>query len=164
MSVFEDIFADLTYPTGVTEFEDLPQLDFDSSTLTSTTVSLDPALQTQSYEESLSMDITVGALMQDQSLPIFTKPETDSEEIKRMLNDISIRLSDLESTVSAGNAQLNQLGFNLDIAMPRILGMADEFRGAVETLKDSLKSFARGLINHLVNCRLEDDVEAGRAT
>ena len=82
----------------------------------------------------------------------------------RMLIDISSRLTDLESAVSARNAQLNQLRFNLDIAMPRIIGMADEFRGAIEGLNDSLKNFARGLINHLVNCRIEGDVESCRTT
>lgn len=82
----------------------------------------------------------------------------------RMLTAMSSRLADLELAVSTGNAQLNELGFNLDVSLPRILGMADEFRKAIESLRDSLrdslKVFARGLINHLLNCRIDGDVES----
>ncbi|KAF4957161.1 hypothetical protein FSARC_11370 [Fusarium sarcochroum] len=164
MSLFEDLFADLTQPVDLNEFEDLPRLDFDTSTLTSSALSLDPAASAPPCMESLSMDLTVDSAMNDYQVPVSTKSADDSEEIKRMLTDISSRLTDLESAVSAGNAQLNQLGFNLDIAMPRITGMADEFRGAIEGLKESIKDFARGLINHLVNCRIEGDVESRRTT
>lgn len=83
MSIFEDFFADLTQSGGINEFEDLPQLDFDTSTLTSTAVSLDPVAATQPYADGLPMDLTVESLMQDHQVPIFTKPETDSEEIRR---------------------------------------------------------------------------------
>ena len=81
-----------------------------------------------------------------------------------MLTAISSRLTDLESVVSTGNAQLNQLGFSIDIALPRILGITDEFRNAIDSLRDSLKSFAHGLFTHLLNCRMEVDVETGGNT
>ncbi|KAF4955452.1 hypothetical protein FGADI_4563 [Fusarium gaditjirri] len=164
MSMFEDLFADLTQPAEGNDVDDVPQLEFDTSTLTSSALSLDPSSSATAYMEGVSMDLSVDSLLNGHQFHNLAKPDVESEEIKRMLNNISTRLIDLECAVSAGNAQLNQLGFNIDIAMPRILGMADEFRGAIETLRDSLKSFARGLINHLVNCRIEDDVESGRTT
>jgi hypothetical protein len=83
MSIFEDFLADLTPPVEANEFGDLPQLDFDTSTLTSSGLSLDPAASVPPYLETLSMDFTVDSLMHDHQVPMRAKPETDSEEMKR---------------------------------------------------------------------------------
>lgn len=76
-----------------------------------------------------------------------------------MLATMSSQLTELELAVSTGNAQLNQLGFTVDTALPRILGIADDVRSVVESLKASLKTFMHGLINNLVNWRFGAGVE-----
>ena len=75
MSLFEDFFADLTQPVEVNEFEDLPRLDFDTSTLTSSALSVDHAVSAPSYLEGIPVDLTVDSIMNDHQVPMLTKSD-----------------------------------------------------------------------------------------
>lgn len=60
-----------------------------------------------------------------------------------MLEQISARLDQLE-------ANMNRLGFNLDLAMPKILNLPQELKEPIEGLKTGLRSFTQGLVEHVV--------------
>lgn len=81
--MFEDLFADLTQPAEGNDLEDPPQLDFDTSTLTSSALSLEPCSSATAYMEGISMDLTVDSLLNNHQFPNLAKPDTESEEIKR---------------------------------------------------------------------------------
>jgi hypothetical protein len=76
-----------------------------------------------------------------------------------MLQDLSARLEDLERAVSAGNCQISQIGFNIDRALPKLLGAAEEFRETISNLQKSLKVFTRELVSHLLGWHIEGDAE-----
>ena len=77
---------------------------------------------------------------------------------------ISSRLGDVEMAVADGNGQLRQLGFIVDLQLPKLLSMAEEFRDAIEGLRKSMRAFSRGLISQLLGYQTESDVEAGPDT
>ena len=75
----------------------------------------------------------------------------------RILNGIASRLDELEKSVSNENAQLRHLNFNLDVALPKLLGLPEEFRRAIETIKMSLKAFTEGLLQGVLGVDLGED-------
>lgn len=82
-----------------------------------------------------------------------------------VLQTISLRLEGLERTVAAGNYQLNQMGFNIDRALPKLLSAVEDFQKSIESLRKSLRVFTRELVNHLLGWSVEDDdVETGLVT
>jgi hypothetical protein len=86
--------------------------------------------------------------------------DTDS-----VLQTISLRLEDLERTVSAGNCQLDHIGFNIDRALTKLLSATEDFQKSIESLRKSLRVFTRELVNHLLGWSVEDDdVETGLVT
>ncbi|MFD2317079.1 hypothetical protein [Halomonas organivorans] len=58
-------------------------------------------------------------------------------------------MDELERTVAAGNTQVTQLGFSIDIMLPKLMSMTGELREMVETLKMNLKSFTHGLFHQI---------------
>lgn len=82
MSIFNDLFADLTQTTETNEFGDLPQLDFDSSTFTSNATFMDPAFPTAPFVEALPVNLAAQP-SGDNNQAFPTRPDSDSEEIKQ---------------------------------------------------------------------------------
>ncbi|KAG8665225.1 uncharacterized protein FPOAC1_013204 [Fusarium poae] len=70
-------------------------------------------------------------------------PPSEAEQIKRLLQNLSIRIEDLERAVSVGNSQINQIGFNIERALPKLLSATEDFRETIESLRKSLKVFTR---------------------
>ncbi|KAI8674495.1 hypothetical protein NCS57_00347400 [Fusarium keratoplasticum] len=156
-----DTLFDFSQVLEPADYASLPSLDFDPSTLQS--------LADATNGSSLSAP---QANMQALGYPEMTGngcqvPASDSsnEDLKRVLQTISLRLEDLERTVTAGNYQLNQISFNIDRALPKILSAVEDFQKSIESLRKSLRVFTRELVNHLLGWSVEDDdVETGLVT
>lgn len=86
---------------------------------------------------------------------------TTNEDIKEILMNISSRLENLESAGARDQDLLRQIGFNVDMALPKLLSMTETLVTSVEDLRKSLKVFMRGLLNHLYSWHIEGDIEMG---
>ncbi|KAI8663488.1 hypothetical protein NCS57_00949900 [Fusarium keratoplasticum] len=156
-----DTLFDFSQVLEPADYASLPSLDFDPSTLQSladatngSSLSAPQAnMQALGYPEMTGNGCQVSA------------SDSSNEDLKRVLQTISLRLEDLERTVTAGNYQLNQISFNIDRALPKLLSAVEDFQKSIESLRKSLRVFTRELVNHLLGWSVEDDdVETGLVT
>ncbi|KAH7268725.1 hypothetical protein NW759_015905 [Fusarium solani] len=156
-----DTLFDFSQVLEPADYASLPSLDFDPSTLQSladatngSSLSAPQAnMQALGYPEMTGNGCQVSA------------SDSSNEDLKRVLQTISLRLEDLERTVSAGNCQLDHIGFNIDRALTKLLSATEDFQKSIESLRKSLRVFTRELVNHLLGWSVEDDdVETGLVT
>ncbi|KAM5353332.1 hypothetical protein ACJZ2D_016764 [Fusarium nematophilum] len=152
----DDFLFDFSQVLEQADYTNLPSLDFDPSTLQC----LAEATNGTSFLSAPQANMQASGY---QELPCGQPSTSDSspEELKCVLENISLRLEDLERAVSAGNCQLNQIGFNIDTALPKLLSAMEDFRETIESLRKSLRVFTRELVNHLLGWNMDDDAETG---
>ncbi|KAH7123404.1 hypothetical protein B0J13DRAFT_566571 [Dactylonectria estremocensis] len=86
---------------------------------------------------------------------------TTNEDIKEILMSMLSRMENLESGGAQNLELLRQVGFNVDMALPKLLSITESVRTSVENLANSLKVFTRALLNHVLGWHIEGDVEMG---
>ncbi|EXM35593.1 hypothetical protein FOTG_00048 [Fusarium oxysporum f. sp. vasinfectum 25433] len=165
-TTFDDTFLyDFSQAADPADFSSLTQLDFDDNTIQClldnpqdfATISVAPATTLPSANQGLRTPDS------SSNVPL-ADPPTEAEEIKKLLQNLSTRIEDLERAVSAGNCQINQIGFNIDRALPKLLSATEDFRETIDNLRKSLKVFSRELVNHLLGWYVEGDAEAEQST
>ena len=67
---------------------------------------------------------------------------------------MSARLGQLESSMKQVEAQVNQLSFNLEFALPNIMKLPDDLKEPIDGLKAGLRNFTQGLVDQLVGGQL----------
>ncbi|RSL82466.1 hypothetical protein CEP52_016960 [Fusarium oligoseptatum] len=157
-----DALFDFSQVLEPADYASLPSLDFYPSTLQSLADATNGSSLSapQASMQALGFPDMAGNGSQQVSTS-----DSSPEDLKRVLQTISLRLEDLEKSVAAGNCQLNQMGFNLDRALPKLLSAVEDFQKSIESLRKSLRVFTRELVNHLLGWRVEDDdVETGPVT
>ncbi|KAG4268351.1 hypothetical protein FPRO04_12457 [Fusarium proliferatum] len=163
-TTFDDTFLyDFSQAVDPADFSSLTQLDFDDNTIQClldnpqdfATMSVAPATTQPPADQGLRTP--------DNHVQ-FADPPTEAEEIKKLLQNLATRIEDLERAVSDGNCQINQIGFNIDRALPKLLSATEEVRETIDNLRKSLKVFSRELVNHLLGWYVEGDAEAEQST
>ncbi|KAF9763297.1 hypothetical protein IL306_003167 [Fusarium sp. DS 682] len=165
-TTFDDAFLyDFSQAVDPADFSSLTQFDLDDNAIQClldnpqdfATTSVAPAtMQPSPYQGLRTPDSSSHVPAPD--------PPSEAEEIKKLLQNLSTRIEDLERAVSAGNCQINQIGFNIDRALPKLLSATEDFRETIDGLRKSLKVFSRELVNHLLGWYVEGDVEAEQST
>ncbi|KAF4468240.1 hypothetical protein FALBO_4859 [Fusarium albosuccineum] len=160
----DDFLFDFSQIPDLSNYADLPPLDFDASTLQSLADATSGSSLMAAPQANMQVSEHVEGHNDGTQPPQPSSDGVSSEELRQALQHISSRLEDLERAVSAGNCQLNEIGFNIDRTVPKLLSATEDFRGSFETLRKSLQVFTRELVNHLLGWSMEDDVEAGLGT
>ncbi|VZI00234.1 unnamed protein product, partial [Fusarium fujikuroi] len=122
-TTFDDTFLyDFSQAVDPADFSSLTQLDFDDNTIQClldnpqdfATMSVAPATTQPAADQGLRTPDSNNHVQ-------FADPPTEAEEIKKLLQNLATRIEDLERAVSDGNCQINQIGFNIDRALPKLL-------------------------------------------
>ncbi|SPJ78484.1 uncharacterized protein FTOL_06873 [Fusarium torulosum] len=164
-TTFDDAFLyDFSQVIDPADYSSLPQLDFDQDAL-QCLLEVPQDFVAAPVAPATSQPPTYhGLSTPESSIQLSPVVDQPTEDIKQMLQNLSARIEDLERAVSAGNCQINQIGFNIDRALPKLLSATEDFRETIESLRKSLRVFTRELVNHLLGWYVEGDVEPEQST
>ncbi|KAF4448270.1 hypothetical protein F53441_8304 [Fusarium austroafricanum] len=165
-TTFDDTFLyDFSQVVDPAEFSSFAQLDFDQDMIQSLLDNPQDFPATSAAPATEQPPTYQGLRTPESSVHVpSSDPPSEAEEIKKLLQNLSTRIEDLERAVSAGNCQISQIGLNIGQTLPKLMSATEDFRETIESLRKSLKVFTRELVNHLLGWYVEGDAEPEQNT
>ncbi|KAK7435239.1 hypothetical protein Landi51_13134 [Colletotrichum acutatum] len=125
----------LHFPAGPFGLEGIPEVEENAPV---------PDLELDTFEGPFS---SLCLPQMDRGLDL-GRSNQDSEEILRRLDDISARLSRLESTVTTTANDMERVMHTARGALQNLIDLADGFYDSIEKLKTCMGLFTKGLVEH----------------
>ncbi|KJZ71420.1 hypothetical protein HIM_09208 [Hirsutella minnesotensis 3608] len=165
--------AQTSFPLSGDSVEDVPALDFDSSTLSSDSTATSSSMTTPSSRSTLNpqapwFDLSSSPAVanlppfENAFLPPYELPQqcglTVNHDLKWMIIGMASRVDALELAVSTSNLQLGQIHEGLSELLKRP-HEGQEMLREMDNLKKSLKEIFKSLIYHFVGGEGIEDVD-----